>query len=106
MPLPIDQRDPYPDDAGSAAKAPAQFAAGQRANVHNARTPPDLMDVRAVCEFFGGSKPLDQSTLYRGIAVSRYPRPIYVGAKAVRWLRSECEATMTAMIAARDSTAA
>ena len=98
MQLPVDQRDPDPGHAGSAAR--------QLAEVHNAHSPPDLMDVTAVCAFFGGSKPLDQSTLYRGIAAKRYPRPIYVGAKAVRWLRCECEATLAAMIAARDSAAA
>jgi predicted DNA-binding transcriptional regulator AlpA len=95
MQLPVDQRDPYPGHAGSAA--------GQRAKVHNARTPPDLMDVKAVCDFFGGSKPLDQSTLYRGIAADRYPRPVRVGSKTVRWLRRECEATLKDMIAARDA---
>jgi predicted DNA-binding transcriptional regulator AlpA len=102
MPHPIDQRALYHGDVGLTAKAPAHE---QRTKVHNAHTPPDLLDVTTVCKFFGGSKPLDQSTLYRGIAANRYPRPIYVGAKAVRWLRSECEATLAAMIAARGSAA-
>lgn len=65
----------------------------------------NLLDARAVRGFFGGSKPIDNSTLYRGIAAGRYPRPIRVGPASVRWLRSECEAAVQAMIAARDSNA-
>jgi predicted DNA-binding transcriptional regulator AlpA len=56
-----------------------------------------------VCAVFGGNRPLNQSTLYRGIAAGRYPRPITVGAKTVRWLRGECEETKAAMIGARDA---
>jgi predicted DNA-binding transcriptional regulator AlpA len=62
----------------------------------------DLLDITEVCAFFGGSKPLHLSTIYRGIGAGRYPRPVPVGAKTVRWLRSECEATLRAMIDARD----
>jgi predicted DNA-binding transcriptional regulator AlpA len=102
-PIPFAHRDPYLMD--SSFSAAADTAHVEQRAVPSA-APPDLMDVAAVCAFFGGTRPLDQSTLYRGIAAKRYPRPIYVGAKAVRWLRSECEATLTAMIAARDSAAA
>jgi hypothetical protein len=33
----------------------------------------DLLDRRAVCQFFGGTKPLNPATLYRGIRKGRYP---------------------------------
>jgi predicted DNA-binding transcriptional regulator AlpA len=57
----------------------------------------DLLDRREVCRFFGGTKPLDPATLYRGIRVGRYPTPIKVGPGSSRWLRSECEAALAAM---------
>jgi predicted DNA-binding transcriptional regulator AlpA len=64
----------------------------------------DLLDVKATCKFFGGeSRPITRGTLYRGIAEGRYPKPIKVAAKAVRWLAPECRAARAAMIAARDS---
>lgn len=58
----------------------------------------ELLDLKAVCAFFGG---LDASTIYRGIPAKRYPAPIKVGPNASRWLRSECEAALAAMIARR-----
>jgi predicted DNA-binding transcriptional regulator AlpA len=36
------------------------------------------------------------------MAAGRYPKPIHVGPNSTRWLRSECEAALKAMIAARD----
>jgi predicted DNA-binding transcriptional regulator AlpA len=63
---------------------------------------PDLMDVNATCAFFGGSKPIDPATLYRGIATEMYPRPVKLGRKTSRWLRSECEEALRKLIAARD----
>lgn len=67
----------------------------------HASQPTDLLDGRAACAFFGGTKPLHLATLYRGIAAGRYPAPIKVGPNASRWLRSECEAALQAMIAGR-----
>jgi predicted DNA-binding transcriptional regulator AlpA len=58
-----------------------------------------LLDKQATCAFFGGINPV---TLHRGIAAGRYPKPIRVGPNSPRWLRSECEAALNAMIAARD----
>jgi predicted DNA-binding transcriptional regulator AlpA len=67
--------------------------------------PIELLDRPAVLKFFGGSRPLHASTLYRGIGDCTYPKPINVGSGsssgAVRWLRSECEAALERMIAAR-----
>ena len=60
----------------------------------------DLLDRRSVCRLFGGSKPINASTLYRGIRVGRYPRPIHVGGSS-RWLREECEAVLRSMMEGR-----
>ena len=67
----------------------------------------ERMDIRETCKFFGGSeKPLNPATLYRGVKLGYYPRPVRVGPGSSRWLRSECEAALTAMIAKRDTTTA
>ena len=61
----------------------------------------DLLDRPAVCRYFGGCRPLNAATLYRGIRAGRYPAPIKVGPGTSRWLRSECEAALQAMIERR-----
>jgi predicted DNA-binding transcriptional regulator AlpA len=65
--------------------------------------PWDLLDKRAVCRMFGGSRPINVATLYRGIRKGRYPRPVKVGPGSSRWLRSECEASLKAMVDGRVS---
>jgi hypothetical protein len=37
---------------------------------------PLLLDRAEVCLFFGGTKPIDPATLYRGIRKGRYPSPV------------------------------
>jgi predicted DNA-binding transcriptional regulator AlpA len=59
-----------------------------------------LLNRKEVCFFFGGNRPLDASTLYRGIKAGRFPRPVRVGGLS-RWLRTECEATLQAMVEGR-----
>jgi predicted DNA-binding transcriptional regulator AlpA len=66
--------------------------------------PIELWDRRAVLEFFGGTKPLHPSTLYRGLGLI-YPRPINTSGNTVRWLADECRATLQRMIAERDTPA-
>jgi len=61
-----------------------------------------LMSLGAVLEFFGGDRPIHFSTLYRGIANGRYPKPIPIGPNTKRWLRSECREARQRMIDARD----
>ena len=61
----------------------------------------ELLDRQAVCALLGGSKPLNPSTLYRGIRQGRYPRPLKVGPGSSRWLRDECEAVLRRMTEAR-----
>ena len=64
--------------------------------------PSALLTIRDVCRLFGGSShPIDASTLYRGIKARRYPAPIKIGPGSSRWLRTECEAALAAMIAGR-----
>ncbi len=63
--------------------------------------PDELLDRPAVCRYFGGSRPINPATLYRGIRAGRLPAPIKVGPGASRWLRSECEAALQAMIDGR-----
>lgn len=59
-----------------------------------------LLDAKAVAAFFGGTRPLNPATLYRGIALGRFPRPVHVGGSS-RWLRSECEAALSKMLEQR-----
>jgi predicted DNA-binding transcriptional regulator AlpA len=54
----------------------------------------DLLDKRTVCRLFGGTKPIDPATLYRGIRQGRYPKPIRIGPQVRRWSRSEVEAVL------------
>jgi predicted DNA-binding transcriptional regulator AlpA len=60
----------------------------------------ELLDRREVCRFFGGNKPLDPATLYRGIRKGRFPVPVKVGGSS-RWLREECEAALRSMVEGR-----
>jgi predicted DNA-binding transcriptional regulator AlpA len=61
----------------------------------------NLFNRAEVCRFFGGTRPLNASTLYRGIKQGRYPKPVKVGPGSSRWLREECEASLQAMIEGR-----
>jgi predicted DNA-binding transcriptional regulator AlpA len=40
---------------------------------------PALLDAKAVAAFFGGTRPLNLATLYRGIRCGRFPPPVHVG---------------------------
>lgn len=61
---------------------------------------PELLDRNAACEFFGGTRPLNPATLYRGVRKGLYPQPVKVGALS-RWLRSECVSALARMAEAR-----
>jgi predicted DNA-binding transcriptional regulator AlpA len=61
----------------------------------------DLLDRDAACRFFGGTRPINPATLYRGIRKGRYPAPVKVGPGSSRWLRAECEAALQAMAEGR-----
>jgi len=53
------------------------------------RGPDFLLDRRGVCELFGGNRPINASTLYRGIKKGIFPRPYKVGGSS-RWVFDEC----------------
>jgi predicted DNA-binding transcriptional regulator AlpA len=66
---------------------------------------PDLSmtgwDIGVVCKFFGGSKPLDPATVYRGIKDGRIPPPYHPSPGVSRWVPDECRAAREAMIEQR-----
>jgi predicted DNA-binding transcriptional regulator AlpA len=72
-----------------------------QANVEGPTFAVALLDRGEVCRLFGGTRPLNASTLYRGIRAGRYPRPIKVGPGTSRWLLAECEAVLRKMTEAR-----
>jgi predicted DNA-binding transcriptional regulator AlpA len=61
----------------------------------------ELLDCAEVCRFFGGNRPINPATLYRGIRKGRFPKPIKVGPGSSRWLRDECEAALRIMVEGR-----
>jgi predicted DNA-binding transcriptional regulator AlpA len=61
---------------------------------------PHLLDKGEVCRLFGGSRPLNPSTVYRHIRRGIIPKPLKVGGSS-RWLRTECEAVLQAMLEVR-----
>jgi len=62
----------------------------------------EMMTLAATCAFFGGDRPIHYSTLYRGVAAGRYPKPVRVGPNTSRWVRSECEAARRRLMAERN----
>jgi predicted DNA-binding transcriptional regulator AlpA len=62
----------------------------------------EMMTIGATCAFFGGDRPLNPATLYRGIKAGRYPPPVHPSPRLSRWLRTECIAARQRLIAARD----
>jgi predicted DNA-binding transcriptional regulator AlpA len=102
--IPREQQSRYP--AGQrAVTAPTIPDNNQPEPSNNTiRGPPtiEFLDRPAVLKFFGGSRPLHVSTLYRGMHSGLYPRPVNVSGNSVRWVKSECEDAAQRMIAARD----
>jgi predicted DNA-binding transcriptional regulator AlpA len=60
-----------------------------------------IWDKATVCAFFGGSKPLNAATLYRGIAEGRYPKPFHPSPGMSRWIPAECRSARDALVAER-----
>jgi predicted DNA-binding transcriptional regulator AlpA len=58
---------------------------------------PALLDRPAVSAFFGGTKPLHPSTVYRHIKAGRIPAPIKISVGCSRWSLAECEAALARM---------
>ena len=65
----------------------------------NKRRQTMLLNRKEVCRFFGGINP---ATLYRHIRQGKLPKPVKVGGSS-RWLLSECQAALQAMVDGRAS---
>jgi predicted DNA-binding transcriptional regulator AlpA len=63
----------------------------------------ELLDEEAACRFLGGSRPIHPTTLWRGVKVGRYSKPIKISKQAVRWLRNELADDIARMAAERDT---
>ncbi len=61
------------------------------------------LDEAAVCKLIGGSKPINPSTLWRGVKSGRYSKPFHISDNAVRWKRAEILGDIDRMVAERDS---
>jgi predicted DNA-binding transcriptional regulator AlpA len=59
----------------------------------------NLLNRNEVCHFFGGINP---ATLYRKIRQGVLPKPVKIGGSS-RWLQSECQAVLQAMVDGRAS---
>ena len=49
----------------------------------------EYLDAKAACRFIGGSKPINQSTLWRNVKAGRYSPPDHIGPNMVRWSRNK-----------------
>jgi predicted DNA-binding transcriptional regulator AlpA len=65
----------------------------------------DLLDEAEVCRYIGGTKPINPSTLWRGVRDGRFSKPIHIGPQSVRWIRGELRRDRERMIAARNGDA-
>jgi len=61
----------------------------------------ELLDKAEVLRLFGGTRPINASTLYRNIKLGRYPKPIKVGPNSSCWLKDECIAVLRSMVEER-----
>ena len=59
----------------------------------------NLLNRKEVCHFFGNLHP---ATLYRKIRQGVLPKPVKIGGSS-RWLLSECQAALQAMVDGRVS---
>jgi predicted DNA-binding transcriptional regulator AlpA len=62
-----------------------------------------FLDIGAVCTFFGGSRPLSPSTIYRLVKAGRLPPPVSIGGSS-RWIQTECAEARKKMVNQRTGT--
>jgi predicted DNA-binding transcriptional regulator AlpA len=62
----------------------------------------ELLDIDEVCTFLGGSRPINPSTVWRGIKAGRFSAPIYVTKQNPRWRRRDLERDLEALATKRD----
>jgi hypothetical protein len=60
-------------------------------------------DINKVRGFFGGTKPLDPSTVWRGVAKGWIPKPFYPTPGSARWSPAECRTMRARRLAERDA---
>jgi predicted DNA-binding transcriptional regulator AlpA len=65
----------------------------------------ELLDIDGLCRLLGGSRPLSQATVYRGVKAGHLPPAIAITPGVRRWRRSEVLATLAAKAAERDAAA-
>jgi hypothetical protein len=58
------------------------------------QTHDEWLDIPAVCEFIGGTRPINPSTYYRGVKAGRYTAPEQRGANVKRVNRKKLEADL------------
>jgi predicted DNA-binding transcriptional regulator AlpA len=61
----------------------------------------EYLDVKAACRFIGGTKPINPSTLWRGVKERRYSPPDRIGPNMVRWRRSRLARDLERIAAGR-----
>lgn len=67
----------------------------------------DLVDETTACKVIGGENtPIHRSTLWRGINLGRFPKPLKIGPGTNRWRVSELVAVLERAAAKRDQVAA
>jgi predicted DNA-binding transcriptional regulator AlpA len=92
--------DPIPSHPKVRGDRTSGSPAGQLCAESN--PPPKLMDREETCRYFGGSKPINASTLYRGVKSGRFPKPVKIGPGSSRWILWECEKVLELMMAERN----
>lgn len=57
----------------------------------------DLIDIDEVCVLLGGSRPIDRSTVWRGIKAGRFSKPIHISKQIRRWRRGAVKRDIAAL---------
>jgi predicted DNA-binding transcriptional regulator AlpA len=65
----------------------------------------EMLDIDGLCRLLGGSRPLSQTTIYRGIKAGHLPPAIAITPGVRRWRRSEVMAALAAKAASRSAAA-
>ena len=103
---PAHQRGSTRTDAQRAKARPSDRAPKTQNVAATHEADDELWDREETCAYFGGgvAKPINVSTLYRGIAKKIYPEPINVSLNVVRWIPRECREARQKLIAQRGKT--
>lgn len=61
-----------------------------------------FIDINALCQRIGGTRPVHKSTIYRMIARGLLPKPLHPSPGIARWAEEECEAALARGMEARN----